>query len=1439
MNNDDKKVKLSDNEVSTVTNISSPLLSFPGSMSPTLIDKRTLPLLYVQSSSVSKTSNCNNNNNNNGNNINNNESLSESPGTFNVTKLPTPSTLSPNGTTKFVQVQSPNQNIAYVGTLFKSSSTGKDIIPQKVLLTPVKGKDVPMARYILPRPSVTSPQANVSPAAKKICRSFVVSPVSQNTLMTSTITVKAAEGTSKIIQPNIIRQRGIEAKVLAPGTIVPGGIIVPNKASVPPPGLTLLKSASAQPHCGEKPPMKVVLLDMKDNHEKKTTELTHASEHISSDMPDKIEEAVDGSVSSSDVSEPVLGTPLENDEKVKSSPKPPEVDMDIPELNLKSENIELIENENAIKAKESPKSEDSMTHRPSNSADPVLIAKPVVNESTSAKHCASPDPVQEPTPNIDLSEVASTKEIQEPTSAIAALRLPLPSLIAKEHMSASTIREIVSTPQPLPTSGERARKRKGSLSTSVSSPSKALFLGDNYENMKLFPGAEDIDPMKVIDWDELGVGKLPESDIKVVLNDFNMLELYDSEKSSENNKDGSNQKKDQVDEIFCCVNCGCYGLISEFFNENYCSISCRDELIAQQYAIISKKESELEVPDLNKDKKKLIPESCLKKLPVLTETNKSLSKSSTKTNHSTDDSADKIYEQDIVEVEESSSTEPESPPKKSSNDDARMNKVKKIISKGYKLAGRKKIEEKPLKCNPSSNEINENKSKIKLRPRTAGKISKVLVIEENIAQDLDVGVHSIPDKNECNKKSSFRWTTYLAETKTSPAWVKLFNNPYPSKPNRFKVGQKLEAIDPEHQSYFCLVTVADVKGYRLKLHFDGFPPEYDFWVNADCPNLFPSEFCNNHKIPLHPPPGIPMKTFDWNSYLARHNARAAPPSCFENSISSSTQANLFKVDMKLEAVDRKNTFLVCVSTVAAVMENRILIHFDSWGDMYDYWVDISSPYIRPVGWCQNNNHELTPPNGIKSENFSWKKYLRDTKSIAAPEKAFTLRPPIEFKKGMKIEAVDKRAPHLIRVATIAEVLPYQVKISFDGFPPHFGYWVDDDSPDIHPVGWASRAGHPLERPPTVEDFESVKCPTPGCIGQGYLQGTKQETHSEAKNCPYATENLGKDTAPTDRLKWLNSRLKRNGNVDNADEESEEESDEDIESIRWSWLKIRQDNKKSNERVKEEETKHKNECTTGDSVSDPEEIRKIFGPPSPIPIEEIQEKEGSEEIKSEIDSTDYEPPSCFETEKLDTVKTEVDSDLGIDSVQVKEEFQETCGKTVANEGINKSSSPIENKTKNDLNEEKNINENNNVEVKNENRTECEINDESVTVKFEDTKNSVTPVQIQKKNQLLKSCALSNGGSNFDIKIEKIDIDDLDFGEKNKLEEKNALFWSIHQVSQFTRPLISCADDCFLKEGIDGPGFLMLSKNDLLDYLGLSDTDAERVFRKISMLRQKVI
>lgn len=99
-----------------------------------------------------------------------------------------------------------------------------------------------------------------------------------------------------------------------------------------------------------------------------------------------------------------------------------------------------------------------------------------------------------------------------------------------------------------------------------------------------------------------------------------------------------------------------------------------------------------------------------------------------------------------------------------------------------------------------------------------------------------------------------------------------------------------------------------------------------------------------------------------------------------------------------------------------------------------------------------------------SRKFSWDEYLKETKSVAAPSRAFKQRPPSGFRVGMRLECVDRHVPSLIRVAHITAVKGHKVRILFDGWSRDYSYWVDDDSPDIHPVGWCQKTGHHIIPP---------------------------------------------------------------------------------------------------------------------------------------------------------------------------------------------------------------------------------------------------------------------------------------------------------------------------------------------------------------------------------------
>nr|XP_054099955.1 lethal(3)malignant brain tumor-like protein 4 isoform X2 [Callithrix jacchus] len=337
-------------------------------------------------------------------------------------------------------------------------------------------------------------------------------------------------------------------------------------------------------------------------------------------------------------------------------------------------------------------------------------------------------------------------------------------------------------------------------------------------------------------------------------------------------------------------------------------------------------------------------------------------------------------------------------------------------------------------------------------------------------------------------QGAWSWEWYLKEQKAVAAPVELFSKDqsFPEHENGFQIGMRLEGIDPRRPSVFCVLSVAEVCGYRLRLHFDGYLSCYDFWTNAGSPDIHPVGWCEKTKHELHIPKGYRKDKFVWMDYLKACKLQNAPKKLFRNRSPNGPMPKEFQVGMKLEAVDRKNPSLVCVATIADIVEDRLLVHFDNWDDSYDYWCDVNSPYVQPVGWCQENGRTLIAPQGYPDpENFSWTEYLEATQTNAVPAKVFKM-------------------------------------VHFDGWDHKYDYWVEADSPDIHPIGWCDVTGHPLEVPQRTNDVKILPgqavCPTPGCRGIGHIRGPRYSGHHSAFGCPYSDMNLKKEATLHDRLR---------------------------------------------------------------------------------------------------------------------------------------------------------------------------------------------------------------------------------------------------------------------------------------------------------------------------------
>ncbi|KAM6403411.1 MBT domain-containing protein 1 isoform 1-T1 [Rhynochetos jubatus] len=276
----------------------------------------------------------------------------------------------------------------------------------------------------------------------------------------------------------------------------------------------------------------------------------------------------------------------------------------------------------------------------------------------------------------------------------------------------------------------------------------------------------------------------------------------------------------------------------------------------------------------------------------------------------------------------------------------------------------------------------------------------------------------------------------------------------------FKTSMRVEVVDKTHLCRTRVAVVESVIGGRLRLVYEESEDKTDdFWCHMYSPLI--------HHIGWSRSIGHRFKRSDITKKQDGHFD--APPHLFMKVKEVDTAGEWFKEGMKLEAIDPLNLSAICVATIRKVLaDGYLMIGIDGseaadGSDWFCYHA--TSPSIFPVGFCEINMIELTPPRGYAKLPFKWFDYLRETDSIAAPVKLFNKEVPNHgFHVGMKLEAVDLMEPRLVCVATVTRIIHRLLRIHFDGWEDEYDQWVDCESPDLYPVGWCQLTGYQLQPP---------------------------------------------------------------------------------------------------------------------------------------------------------------------------------------------------------------------------------------------------------------------------------------------------------------------------------------------------------------------------------------
>ncbi|XP_012733155.2 scm-like with four MBT domains protein 2 isoform X1 [Fundulus heteroclitus] len=229
--------------------------------------------------------------------------------------------------------------------------------------------------------------------------------------------------------------------------------------------------------------------------------------------------------------------------------------------------------------------------------------------------------------------------------------------------------------------------------------------------------------------------------------------------------------------------------------------------------------------------------------------------------------------------------------------------------------------------------------------------------------------------------------------------------------------------------------------------------------------------------------------FIWEEYMEETGADAAPHTTFRH-VETSLESS-FQPGMKLEVANKSNPETYWVATIITTCGQLLLLRYSGYGDdrKADFWCDVMTAELHPVGWCAQNDKTLMPPEdnvylrtAIKEKYSDWTEFLIQDLTGSRTAPANLLEGPLRGKNtvdlivdGSVLEVRDASDPLLYWPARVVQNIGGRLRLRHAGLTEEHrarDVWLFYLDVRLRPLGWALENSLTLEPPAELKPLRS-------------------------------------------------------------------------------------------------------------------------------------------------------------------------------------------------------------------------------------------------------------------------------------------------------------------------------------------------------------------------------